>query len=149
MSGHDHAQARPAGGQRDVWAIKEGAGQATFGVRDDGIWRRFESCLDLREIEEVVILATRDQSQFPGQQIAQGIRIPIQAVQTHNDAFGGKKNACRIGGHRLRRTLQLLAVIAVAWPGERAEPLMGMCLQDGGPCSHDFPSFASKTSLWP
>jgi hypothetical protein len=121
MAGHDHPQARPAGGKRDAWAIKEGAGQAAFRVRDDGIWGRFELRLNLREIEQVVILATCDPSQFPGQQIEKGSRIPIQAVHTHNDAFGGKKNACRIRGHDVGRTLQLLAVITIAWPGERAE----------------------------
>ena len=147
MAGHDHAQARPAGGKWDVWAIKEGTGQAGFRVGDDGIWGRFESRLDLREIEEVVILATCDPSQFPVQQIEQGSRIPIQAVQTHNHAFGGKKKGCRRGGHDVGRTLQLLAIIAVAWPRERAEPLRGMRLQDGGPRSHDFPSFPPEIAF--
>lgn len=94
----------------------------------------------MRQIEEIIILASHNVGQ-----IGENGSIAILPIQTDHRPAQGKSLSFHIPTDHLYSLPQLSPVLAVTFarcPGKRAEPLVHIDLEHGGPGPNSFPSFA-------
>jgi hypothetical protein len=116
------------------------------------IGRTTQPLLDTRLLEEVIGFAphyhgwSRFLSYLCRKQVRQGSGIAIQAIEPNDHVGERKRNPRSIGRNHAARPPQFVAIQAIAGVSKGAQKLMGVRLQDRGPCSHHFPALASQMS---
>src|SRR5579875_1805505 len=111
------------------------------------IRRLSQASLHLRKIEEIIILAPHDVGEFG--QISDNRAIAILAIQADHGLTRLEGLGLQICADRFHRLPQFSSVIAVARtrrPRKRADPLMGMGLEYGGPRPNGFPSLTPEVA---
>src|SRR5262249_48696262 len=72
------------------------------------------------------------------------LTIPLQGVKAKQSLRRDQPFGLQIGDNHSARRLKLSTIIAIAWPRERAQPLLGMGLEHGGARTHELTAFASE-----
>jgi len=86
----------------------------------------------LGQVQQMIVLAAHnDPRSVLGEQIGKRSRIAVQSVQTRQDVGEGKSKRTGIALDGGFGSQQFSSVVAIACISKRAEPLMGMGLQDG------------------
>src|SRR5262245_2963724 len=106
----------------------------------DLIWSTPQSRLHLLQIEQVVGPTSHYRAQLSREDIKEGSRIAIQAVQSHEDGSWRKPQVYCIAGKDPDRSSQFPTVIAVAGAAKRAEELMRIRLKNDRTRANHFSS---------
>jgi hypothetical protein len=110
------------------------------------VWWSPKTSLDLPEIQEAIVFSTHDRGQSTFVQINHHGIIPLLPIQSQDCLIQGYLLAGQIGGYESDDTQEFTSIISIACPSERAEPLMSMSLQNGGPGADDLTSFVPSVS---
>lgn len=140
MRGDDHPCAGACWGQKHIRAVKECARGARFGMYGLLIRWLGQAGLHLRQIEEIVVLASHHIAEAC--QICHDGPIAILAIQPQHGLVQGKRLGFPIRTDRLHRPLEFSSVIAVACPSKGADPLMCMGLEHGCTGAHNLSPLA-------
>lgn len=105
--------------------------------------RARKNSLDDCQIQESIVTAASNETQSRVQNLPQHGCIAVQPIQTNHDLGEEKFVRRRIAANRLQSAFEFSPVVPIARSPKRPPELMGMCLQNRGPGSHDFPSLAS------
>ncbi len=132
----------PSLGQKQIRAVKESTAGSRFGMRGLLIGWLGQAGLYLGQIEKMVVFASQDEGQSG--QIRHDGPIAIVAIQTYHGLAQRNRLSFYIRADHFHSPPQLSAVVAVACPRERAQPLMSMCLQDGGTGPDNLATLASE-----
>ncbi len=146
MGCDDHPTPSSRRSERNIGAIEERAAGSRFRVRGLLIRLQGQAGLHLGQIEEIVVLASHYVAKpFAGEALHDGI-VAILPIQAYYPLSKGNLLGGQIGTDRLRRLEEIPSVITIARAREGAQPLMRMCLENGGASSDDFAAFAAQIS---
>src|SRR2546429_4237737 len=105
--------------------------------------RARKNCLDDWQIQQSIVTTASDETQSRVQNRPQHGGIAVQTIQTDHDLGAEKLVRPCIAGDHLESAFEFSPVVPIARSPKGAQELMGMCLQNRGTGSHDFPSLAS------
>src|SRR5229473_6979668 len=97
---------------------------SAFRVGDLCIRRGLQSGLDFGEIKPTILLAASNHPTLAREEPFERGRVPIQAVEAHDDVGQRKRKCRRIRCDSLQGVSQFFTVIAVSWTSKGAHPLM-------------------------
>src|SRR6266567_3489362 len=147
MRRHHDAAALLAWTHCHLGAVLKATHESTFRTAELLIWGKGKPKLDLSLRKQLLVFATHDHRQ--SRDVREGGSGPIPSVEP-------QQHTCcwQLMGHKVLLDLghgsaEFLSGLAIAWPTERAEPLVGMSLQDRGSGADNFsslpPSVARST----
>jgi len=157
MDSDDQAHTRPRRSESNIRAIVKRARRSTFRMSPLRIWRASENCFDCWHVQERIVLAPCDHPEARSEYVGQRCRVAIQSIEADQHVGMGKSQGSGVTPDHLQGAFEFAAILAVACPPQRAQKLMRVGLQNGGPGSSHLSPFppqiagganSIKTTMW-
>src|SRR5579862_9210550 len=116
MGCDNQTQTRPAWGQGNFKAIVKGARRSAFRMSTLLVWWAGQTLLNDRQIQQGVILTTRNEAHGSLEHIGQRGCIPIQPIKTDQHVSRGKGQGGRVPSDHLESAFEFASILTVACP---------------------------------
>ena len=104
------------------------------------VWRQMQTGLDLDLVKDLIVFAPRDIRE--ADQVSEDGTRAILPIEPQESPSLWKFMSFAVPLNGRNRPPQLRPVLTFACVSQGSEPLMRMCLQHGGACTHDFSPLA-------